>query len=93
MFLNAAWTKPAVPAEVLDTLGCAVNPIFWYKNDQNVAGPATDLTWACEVIVAGFKKSKELAENRVNLDGNPTKRLSSRGRRFTNSRSIPTARL
>ena len=37
--LNAAWTKTAVPAEVLDTLGYAVNPIFWYKTDQNVQAP------------------------------------------------------
>jgi hypothetical protein len=72
--LNTDWRQTAIPNSVLSASGYRVNPVVWYKTDQNVAGDVRDLTFAFELMLLGIKRSPDASENRHMLDKDPTKR-------------------
>ena len=68
------WRHNTAAVEALEECGYKVNPVFWYKTDQNVVGDKRDLTWAVELCAFGLKRSADLSINRCILSDNPTER-------------------
>jgi hypothetical protein len=56
VLFNCDWRKTAVPYDVLIENNYKVNPLFWYKTDQNVVGDNKDLTYSVEEMLLGFKR-------------------------------------
>lgn len=73
VLLNCDWRKTEVPNSVLLEAQYKVNPVFWYKNDQNVVGDNKDLTYAVEMLLIGFKRGTG-SEAVAMMDKDPTKR-------------------
>jgi hypothetical protein len=75
VLLCVDWRNTAPMVEALqEAYYTDIQPIFWYKDNQNEAGDPGRFTHAVEVFIIGFKYDGAKSSVYRNLDKNPLKR-------------------